>query len=81
MWSKMQMHTTASNVLLRNKIILDLSFQIAHLKKCFFFFCKPLEDTVFKILYSIDLDDVYIRLNILPDTQLVLRKCWKVGGL
>ena len=35
---------------------------------------------VFKILYSTDFDDVCIRLNTRPDTQLALRKCWKVGG-
>ena len=35
---------------------------------------------VLKILYSTDFDDVCIRLNTHPDTQLVLRKCWKVGG-
>lgn len=35
---------------------------------------------VLKILYSTDFDDVRIRLNTHPDTQLALSKCWKVGG-
>lgn len=59
--------------------MLDLSFQIAHLHKWVFSY-RFLEDMVLKILYSTDFDDVRIRLNTHPDTQLALSKCWKVGG-
>ena len=59
--------------------MLDLSFQIAHLHKWVFPY-KFLEHMVLKILYSTDFDDVCIRLNTHPDTQLAFRKCWQVGG-